>query len=101
MAQSEEASNRPEFESVDLDVDAAETHRYIEETIKGLATSDTDEGVKYRTRGGMLVAIVEAPPEEGGEVQSKLAYRTKPASESATRKASKIVEALGTHTVSR
>lgn len=95
----EEALERPEFESVDLDIDTDETRRYIEEAMKGLAASETKDGVKYRTTDGMLVAVVGRRPTGSGNVKSKLAYRTAPASESATRKASKIHDALRSHAI--
>jgi hypothetical protein len=86
------ALERPEFGSVELGIDPEETDRRIEETIKGLSTSQTPEGVNYRTRDGMLVVIVG--PADGDEAKARLAYRTEPASEPATRKASKILAAL-------
>lgn len=89
MTPLEETVERPEFGSIELGIDAAETDEHIEATIKGLATSETEDGVLYRTRDGMLVAVVR-PGEEG----ATLAYRTAPPSESATRKASKLVAAL-------
>lgn len=86
------ALERPEFGSVDLDIDAEEADRRIEETIKGLSSSQTPEGVNYRTKDGMLVVIVGSP--KGAGAEARLAYRTEPASEPATRKASKILAAL-------
>lgn len=94
MTPLEGALERPEFRAVELGIDAEETDRYIEETIKGLATSETEEEVLYRTRDGMLVAIVR--PREGG---ATLGYRTAPPSGSATRKASKLLAALRPHAV--
>lgn len=92
---------RPEFESVDLAIEVDEIHRHIEEAIKGLSTSETEEGVRYRTTDGMLVAIVGSRGTEPGDVKATLVYRTEPALESATRKASKILDALKPHTVDR
>lgn len=94
MSPVDEALARPEFELVDLTVDVDEAHRTIEETVKGLSTAETEAGVKYRTRDGMLVAIVGSRPSDDGEGTARLAYRAAPASEPATRKASKILEAL-------
>lgn len=94
MTPLEQASERPEFRSIELGIDAGETDDHIEATIKGLATSETRDGVLYRTRDGMLVAIVR--PREG---EATLAYRTGPPSESATRKASKLLEALRPYAV--
>jgi hypothetical protein len=101
MAQIEDALARPEFEVVDLDVDTDETHDRIEDTIKGLATAETDDGVKYRTTDGMLVAIVAPRPSGSGDTKSQVAYRTDPESIAATRKATKIKEALRPHTINR
>lgn len=101
MTPLEEALDRPEFESIDLDIDTEAAHRYIEEAIKGLSTSETEEGVKYRTTAGMLVAIVRSRHTGSGDVKAKLAYRTEPALESATRKASKIQDALQPHAINR
>lgn len=87
----DDALDRPEFESVALAIDLDAARDRIEETIRGLATSETDEVVNYRTRGGTLVAVVGAPADRDG---ATLAYRTAPASEPATRKASRLREAL-------
>ena len=94
MTPLEQALERPEFGSIELGIGAEETDDHIEETIKGLATSEAEEGVLYRTRDGMLVAIV-SPSDDG----ATLAYRTAPPSESATRKASKLLEALRPYAV--
>lgn len=101
MTPLEETLERPEFELLDLDVDTDEADQYIEEAIKGLSASKAGEGVKYRTTGGMLVAIVGPRHTGSGDVKAKLAYRTAPASESATRKASKIRDALEPHAINR
>jgi hypothetical protein len=94
MASSDERLQRPEFESVDLATDVAETRRHVETAIKGLAVSETDEAVNYRTRAGTLVAVL-GPTGDG----ATLAYRTAPASDPATRKASRLVAALDPHVV--
>lgn len=99
MTPVEEALERPEFESLDLAVDAEEADRSIEDAIKGLSTAETDEGVKYRTRDGMLVAIVHPRTTGSDDVNATLACRTEPASVSATRKAVKIREALQPHAI--
>lgn len=99
MTPLEDALERPEFESLDLDVDAGEARRHVEDAVKGLSRSETEEGVRYRTTDGTLVAIVGPRQTGSGDVRARLAYRTAPASESATRKASKIREALQPHVV--
>jgi hypothetical protein len=82
---------RPEFESVDLTIDTETTETRIEETVKGLAAAEADGVVNYRTRGGTLVAVVGAPTEREG---TTFAYRTAPAADPATRKASRLREAV-------
>lgn len=99
MARTEDALSRPEFEVVDLEIDAEETHQRIEATIKGLATAETDVGIKYRTTDGMLVAVVAPRPSGSGDTKSQFAYRTDPASVAATRKAAKIMDALKPHAI--
>ena len=97
----ENALARPEFESVDLGIDPDETHRYIEQAVKGLSTADAGEVVKYRTTDGMLVAIVGARSTDGDGPDATLVYRTAPAVETATRKATKVLDALQPHGVER
>lgn len=99
MTSLDHTRERPEFDAIDLEVDADTVHQHVEAEIKGLSTSTTDEGVKYRTTDGMLVAIVESRQPAGDEVGTTLRYRTGPAVESATRKASKIRDALQPHAV--
>jgi hypothetical protein len=88
--------HRPEFEARDLDSTLAEADAQIRATIKGLQRSETDDTITYRTVDGMLVAIIKRPAEPD-QVETTLAYRTEPASELATRKASKIATALQPH----
>lgn len=101
MTPLEETLSRPEFDTVDLDVDAEEVDRTIADTIKGLATAEADHGTKYRTSDGMLVAVVGPRPSGSGDTEATLAYRTEPASEPATRKATKIFEALEAHAIKK
>lgn len=91
--------HRPEFDAVDLDVDAETAHRYIEDTVAGLRRSEADTRANYRTTRGVLVAVVGHRPTGSGDVNATLAYRTAPPTEDATRKAAKIREALDEHTV--
>lgn len=97
MTSLEETLSRPEFEIVDLDVGVEATDRRIGEAIKGLVTSDVEHGRKYRTMRGTLVAVVASRPADGDGAKAALAYRTAPPSESATRKASKVFEAVQAH----
>ena len=87
---------RPEFESVDLTVDTGAARRHVEDAVAGLVASEADEVVNYRTLDGTLVAVVGTPSEREG---STIAYRTAPASNPATRKASRLREALDPHVV--
>lgn len=98
MTALEELLARPEFETVELAIDVDEAHRHVTETMRGLTTSETEAGKKYRTTDGMLLAVVGPGVEEGS---ATLLYRTAPASDLATRKASKIFEALEPHALDR
>ena len=99
MTPLEQPFERPEFDSLDLTIDTETADQYIGDVIKGLSTSTTDGAIKYRTTDGMLVAIVGQPETEREEVKATLGFRTAPAVEAATRKASKIQEALQPHAV--
>lgn len=101
MTTLQDALERPEFETVDLDITAEEVHRHIDEAITGLSTSEDSDGMKVRTTDGMLVAVIAHRYTGSGDVKSTLAYRTEPASEFATRKAKKLVEALGPYEIAK
>lgn len=94
MTSLEDVLSRPEFESVDLAIAVDEAHQHINETMRGLNASESEEGKRYRTSDGMLVAIVGSRSTERGDENARLGYRTEPSSELATRKASKLFEAL-------
>jgi len=100
MSHPEQSLDLPEFESIDLDVPIDDAHRAIDDAIAGLYASETEEGLKFRTADGMLVAVLAKRPSGSGDTMSCLAYRTEPASESATRKARKVHEALAPHEIS-
>jgi hypothetical protein len=87
---------RPSFTSVDLAIGLETACDRIEETVAGLAASETDGVVNYRTTDGTLVAVV-GPPSERGD--AALAYRTAPAALPATRRASRLRDALDAHVV--
>ena len=101
MATPEEIRTRPEFETVDMDIDVDEAKAMIDDTIKGLTASETDAGTKYRTRDGMLVAIIGPRPTGSGDTKATLAYRTDPPMELASRKGRKLFEALHPHEIRR
>jgi hypothetical protein len=98
MTISERELTRPEFESVDLAVELGEARDRIDDAMAGLAASEveTEAVVNYRTLDGTLVAVVGTP---GAREGSTLAYRTAPASDPATRKASRLREAIDPHLV--
>jgi hypothetical protein len=87
---------RPEFESVDLGVDTGEARSHVEDAVKSLAASEADDVVNYRTVDGVLVAVVGRSGHRDG---ATLAYRTAPAAMPATRKASRLREALDPYVV--
>ena len=101
MIQLEEALTRPEFESIDLDMTMDHAHDQMTEVVRGLSTSESEEGRKYRTADGTLVAIVGTRSVRDGQEKAKLAYRIAPPSDLATRKASKISRALESSAVDR
>ncbi len=64
----------------------------ILEALKGVSATETEEGIKFRTMDGMLIAILTGTHYE--EPAVKLHYRTAPASETATLKARRLWRAL-------
>lgn len=82
---------RPAFESVDLEIGLDTARDRIEAAVGGLAPSEREELVNYRTASGTLVAVVGSPGRRDG---ATLAYRTAPAALSATRTASRLRDAL-------
>lgn len=82
---------RPEFTTEHLAIDAERATEFVCDELKGLTATDTDEGVKFRTTDGMLVAIL-ADSREAETVEFH--YRTAPASETATLKAKRVWRAL-------
>lgn len=79
----------PEFTTERLALDAERATELIREAVKGVSATETPEGTKFRTRRGMLLAIL-TDHESGVDLH----YRTAPASESATLKARRIWRAL-------
>lgn len=77
-------------ERLSLDVDTAT--EVIHRTVKGISAVETDEGVKFRTQDGMLVAFLTGTHYEDPVVE--LHYRTMPASDTATLKARRLWKAL-------
>ena len=98
MIELETVRERPEFTAVPLTVDAAEARDRVQRSLKGLSATETENGIKLRTTGGMLVAVV-GDRSGSDEAEAELAYRTAPPSELATRKGRKVFEALEEFTV--
>ena len=81
----------PEFTTERLRLDAERATDVIQDRIGGLSSTRTDEGVKFRTMDGMLVAILTGADDESAV---DFHYRTAPASEAATLKARKLRRGL-------
>ncbi len=77
-------------ESLALTVEMA--RELVCETLRGVTATETDEGIKFRTPGGTLIAILTGAHYEDPAVQ--IHYRTAPASETATLKARRLWRAL-------
>lgn len=87
-----EGSPHPEFRSRHITLDPEAAVEHVCERLKGCSATETGEGIKIRTMDGSLIAILEAAdPETGGAI---LHYRTAPASETATLKATKVWRTL-------
>jgi hypothetical protein len=99
MTTLETVRDRPEFDAVALAIDAEAARDRIQESLKGLSATETADGIKLRTTGGMLIAVVGDRPESDDGAQSELVYRTAPSSEQATRKGRKAFAAVESHTV--
>lgn len=88
------SDERDEFTTVELILGEARAAEIVHSTLKGLTSTPTEGGLKFRTSEGMLVALLRECEQPSPGVQSLLEYRTAPASEAATRKARKIRTAL-------
>jgi len=88
-----EIVEHPEFTTVGLRLDVETAEEMICETLTGVTATETDEGIKFRTTDGMLIAILTGTHYEEPAVE--IHYRTAPASETATLKASRLRRALG------
>jgi hypothetical protein len=85
--------DRPEFDTVQLTIEPNEAQELIEQSLKGLGSSVTEDGILLRSSDGMLVAILrDNSPSD--EYRTELAYRVAPPSELATRRGKKIFESL-------
>jgi hypothetical protein len=98
MTTLETLQERPEFETVALSIDVDEVRDRVHGTLKGLNATETADGIKFRTTGGTLIAVV-GERSGNGEAESELAYRAAPAAQTATRKGRKVYETLEPYTV--
>ena len=97
MSSIDDALDRPEFDVMALDIGVDEAHQHIQDAVKGLTEAASAEGLRYRTHDGRLVAILAEAASGTADESATLAHRTAPLSESATRKARKIHDALESH----
>lgn len=82
----------PEFSTERLTLDVGMATELAHETLNGLTDTETDEGRKFRTMDGTLIAILSEAEGEGVELH----YRTAPESHPGTLKARKLRRALAT-----
>lgn len=87
-----ERVEHPEFTSERLALDADRARELVGETLGNVTATDTDEGVRFRTTDGTLIAILTGTHYEEPAVE--LHYRTAPASETATLKARRLWRAM-------
>lgn len=85
----------PEFTVEPLHVDVETATTVVCDALPGVSATATAEGVKVRTTGGTLLAILTGDQPQAPGVE--LHYRVAPASDTATRKARKLHEALAAY----
>lgn len=84
--------DHPEFTTEQLALDAETAIEHVHEELKGVTATETDEGIKFRTTDGSLLAILTGTHYEEPAVE--LHYRTAPPSDTATLKAARLWRAL-------
>lgn len=84
----------PEFDAVHLSIPVADAVEVIHDTVTGLHATPTAVGVKIRTTDGLLAAVVAESRADAAAADAVVHYRTEPASELVTRKATKLKRAL-------
>ena len=85
----------PGFETVRLALDIDEAADVIHDTLEGLSATETEDGLKFRTvRGTLLAVLTEADSEE----HTELHYRTGPGASAGTLKGRKLGRVLEQHT---
>ena len=87
-----EDNAHPEFTTERLRIDADTATEVVLEALGGVSATDTDEGIKFRTTDGSLIAILTGTHYEEADVD--LHYRNAPPSETATLKARKLWRVL-------
>jgi hypothetical protein len=85
---------RPAFAVVDVTLPVEKTTALVQAFQKGLHTTETREGMRFRTDDGMLVAVVRGRALAGGIPGTRVEYRTGPPSLLATRKGEKVRETV-------
>jgi hypothetical protein len=89
--------DRPEFDTVHLAIEPEQAQELVQQTLKGLRSSVTEDGILLRSSDGMLVAILRGDSPSDEQHRTELAYRVAPPSELATRKGKKVFESLESH----
>jgi hypothetical protein len=89
--------DRPEFDTVQLTIEPKEAQELIEQSLKGLRSSVTEDGILLRSSDGMLVAILRDDSPSDEQHRTELAYRVAPPSELATRRGKKVFESVESH----
>jgi hypothetical protein len=89
--------DRPEFDTVQLTIEPEEAQEIVQQTLKGLRSSVTEDGILLRSQDGMLVAILRDTSPSDEQQRTELAYRVAPPSELATRKGKKVFTSLTSH----
>jgi hypothetical protein len=90
----DENGDYPGFASEQLRLDVEAAGDVIHEAIAGLVETETANGTAFRTRDGMLLAVLRTREEETGV---DLYYRTEPPSDARTLKARRLWRALEPH----
>ena len=89
--------DRPEFDTVQLTIEPAEAQELVQQTLKGLRSSVTENGILLRSSDGMLVAIFRDDSPSDEQHRTELMYRVAPPSELATRRGKKVFESFESH----
>ncbi len=89
--------DRPEFDTVHLAIEPEQAQELVQQTLKGLRSSVTEDGILLRSSAGMLVAILRDDSSSDEQHRTELAYRVAPPSELATRRGKKVFESLESH----